>query len=68
MSHKEIILKLQEAIFEVFEIEVSIAFSGKKICIKGVSDKIDELKVYLFVLGYLHAMKPESNKLKIFAS
>jgi hypothetical protein len=58
--------KLETAIENVFDIRVCVAFKGNKIIINGVADKIDELKIYLFIHGYLYATKFKNDQIKLY--
>jgi hypothetical protein len=62
MTHKDLGKRLQDAIFEVFKLEVIIILNKNKIHINGIQDKIDELKVYLFVSGFLYAMRTQNRR------
>lgn len=66
MSRAELKTRLQDAIKEMFNISVSIVFIKDKISVNGVEDKIDELEVYLFIAGFIYAIRTQNQKLQLY--
>jgi len=66
MKREELIERLQYAIKDIYDINVTIIFIKEKIYINGVFSKIDELKIYLFIQGFLYALNNKDSKLQIY--